>query len=122
MEQDNSWYENDEIPPVGTKCIADFSKSRNEFLKSIGMVNVEIVMHSMCADNTHKTAVFRWKKGNVFYYHAVLGDGGSFRPKKSDRENAIEKMSKIIHEATGGIINDISLGALYDAGLLKSGE
>lgn len=40
-----------------------------------------------------------------------------FRPIKTDREIFIENAAKIMVDAGDGVINDISLGALYDSGL-----
>lgn len=77
---------------------------------------------------TFGTTAGCWYEGKVIAYHDAyiwLSDNGirtvanlKFRPIKSDREKAIEEMSRIIHDHDG-IINDRSLGAIYDAGYRK---
>lgn len=46
----------------------------------------------------------------------------SFQPIKSERELCIEQAAKIMFEVENGVINDNSLGALYDAGMLHRKE
>ena len=54
------------------------------------------------------------------WYSRPIDNSYEFRPIKSDREKAIEEMAKIFFDAQNGIANDISFGALYDAGFKKT--
>jgi len=98
---ENLWHQKGEHPPVGTKC--EYARSTNNFYecKILGSNGSQVAF--TCPDEPNRIFV------NSF------NDCG-FRPIKSDREKAIEAAAKIMFDASGGCINDISLGALYDAG------
>lgn len=102
--QNNSWFERGEFPPVGTVCEVK-TKTFKEWIKcfvvgksSCGYAVIECYGYAFIIDSTHY-----------------------FRPLRTEREMAIEDMSNIMHsvESQEGLINDLALGALYDAGYRK---
>ena len=86
-----------ELPPVGVEC---------EIWELDGIWRkVEVVAH------TKKGLVVEWNGEEHLIYRER-----KFRPLKTEREWFIEAASKIMHQTEDGVINDISLGQLYDAG------
>lgn len=111
---DHSWYERRELPPVGCVCELSDEVNNNRGERWTESVKNGVRVKILCHYNPFgaKVAVFSIN-GDVFQAVAK-----GFRPLRTDREKAIEDMSRIIHEH-GGVINDISLGALLDAGYHK---
>ena len=100
-EPASSWYERGEFPPIGTIC--EMIDDKETWLEC------EIIAHknSFCIG---------WiSSRNAPFY---TDDKSEFRPLRTEREKAIEDMSRIMHEHDS-VINDITLGALYDAGYRK---
>lgn len=100
--QDNSWHERGEFPPVGSTC--------KFYLNSGRVVNLIIQSHQ------ENGVCLGWSEEELVFYGS--NDPKRFKPLQTEREKAIEEMSKIIHSVEGeeGLINDLTLGALYDAG------
>lgn len=100
---DNSdWYERGELPPVGIECMQ-------------GDSTVRIVAH--ISNGNYKYAVFQGVNGDVCGY----SDSTYFNPLKSDRDRAIEAAKEVL-KTDGSKYQEGSLGALYDAGLLRLPE
>ena len=101
-EVDSSWYDRGELPPVGVPVELWFGGTfayRCEFITMRG--NAYVVWNldddkPDCADYMNS----------------------QFRPLRTEREKAIEDMSRVMHEHDS-VINDVTLGALYDAGYRK---
>lgn len=101
MKINTLWHERAEFPPVGTIC--EMLDDKNTWLEC------EIIAHknSFCIG---------WisSRNAAFYTY----DNSEFRPLRTEREKAIEDMSRIMHQHDS-VINDTTLGALYDAGYRK---
>ena len=100
-EVDNSWRELGKFPPAGTVC----EVCENEWVETfiIGM-------------DKEGYCVYTTSDPDVGYDGD--NDPSSFRPLRTEREKAIEDMSQLMYEHDS-IINDTTLGALYDAGYRK---
>lgn len=101
-EVDNSWFGREELPPCG--------------------VPVELWFGGVFAYNC-EFLVLRGDSYVVWNLDADRPDcadrlNTAFRPLRTEREKAIEEMSRLMHEH-GSVINDTTLGALYDAGYRK---
>ena len=99
------WYEREELPPIGVPVELWFGATfayNCEFIASRGhnyiVWNLDADRPD-CADHLNTT----------------------FRPLRTEREKAIEEMSRLMHEH-GSVIDDNTLGALYDAGYRKVGS
>ena len=101
-EVDNLWYERGELPPVGCECSA---------MRDGNWVKVEVLRHRVNNVDMNVAAVMNCDSFNVFW-------ATDFRPLRTEREKAIEDMSRVMHEHDS-IIDDDTLGALYDAGYRK---
>ena len=101
-EADSAWHERGELPPVGVPVELWFGGSFAYNCEFIGMRGYNYVLWNLdddkpdCADSMNS----------------------QFRPPHTERENAIEDMSRVMHEHDS-VINDVTLGALYDAGYRK---
>ena len=106
-EVDNSWHERGEFPPVGCEC--EFCNSDDEWADWLHSVFVGF-------DSTGNgvVSVFGDDKGVLW----ISNNSTDFRPLRTEREKAIEDMSRVMHEHDS-VINDDTLGALYDAGYRK---
>ncbi len=95
-----SWFEKGDLPPVGVEC---------EWLSyNTGVWHQTKVK---AYDNDGQA----WLEGEGIV--SVLDFGiNRFRPIKSEREKFIEVASKVLHQTEDGVINDISLGQLFDVG------
>ena len=100
---DNSWHERGEFPPVGCECDIRHSCWNSEKYEKVTVAAI--------------TSEYVIVKYATFEQHYMLKDI-SFHPLRTEREKAIEDMSRLMHEHDS-IINDITLGALYDAGYRK---
>lgn len=102
QEVDNSWYERGELPPVGVYCCGYVTQEDR-------WIEIEVIAHR----DSH---VLGWSGGEKrgFRSNGVK----CFRPINTEREKAIEDMSRVMHEHDS-VINDDTLGALYDAGYRK---
>lgn len=98
------WILNKQLPPVGTVC--EYWWSKDSWYK------VEIIMH----DNGY--AIFRFSDAS-FAKHQSSCTPENFRPCRTAKEQAIQEMSKVFHDASNGAIDDAAFGALYDAGFIK---
>ena len=119
QEVTNSWHERGELPPVGCEC---------EWVDESGVDGVDGVVYPQLGDvvtiyahadtpGGYTIAIFTWARGSG------LGVAASrmpedFRPLRTEREKTIEDMSRLMHEHDS-VINDTTLGALYDAGYRK---
>ena len=98
----SSWYEHGELPPVGVPVELWFGGSFAYNCEFISTRGYDYVLWNLdddkpdCADSMNS----------------------QFRPLRTEREKAIEDMSRVMHEHDS-IINDDTLGALYDAGYRK---
>ena len=98
-EPDNSWHERGELPPVGIPVELWFGGSLAYNCEFIVMRGNDCVVWNLdddkpdCADRMNS----------------------QFLPLRTEREKAIEDMSRVMHEHDS-VINDDTLGALYDAG------
>lgn len=99
------WYENKNRPPVGT-----IFESLNKNLNDSYWIKSEMIFVGRFY------CVYTIKGGEIERCVHKADAFVQFRPIKSDRDKAIEEMSRIILSTDNGIINDISLGAIYDAG------
>lgn len=106
--QDDSWHSCGKFPPVGATC---------KFYLNSGRV-VDLVIRSHREDG----ACLGWSEKDLVFYGS--DDPNRFKPLLAEREKAIEVMSKIMHSVEGeeGLINDLTLGALYDAGFRFAGK
>lgn len=118
---DNSWYENGELPPVGSKCIVDSIACPGAFPRSFHGMKVDINFH-MVDKSSNEIAVFSMvdpEDRDCLKFHGMVK--GCFRPIKSDRELAIEaavnELSDTIH-LKGNVMH--IAGLLFDAGLPRS--
>ena len=95
------WVKNKELPPVGTFCKVHHQPGK--------WCECEVVAH---------------RDGRCICWSTDLGksvfskDPSAFKPIADVRSKVIEDMSRIIHD-NGGVINDVSLGALYELGYRK---
>ena len=101
--QDNSWYEREELPPVGYEC---------EAIRNGEWVAVEVLRHRVNNVEMNVAAVMDCTSFNVFW-------SDDFRPLCTEREKAIDAACDVIckngvHDFERGVITK-----LYDAGLLK---
>lgn len=102
---DNDWHIRGEWPPVGVEC---------EILQSnisgdLDWVRVKVIAY------TEKSVVIEMLGSEI-----LRSRDFKFRPIKSERERFIEAASRVLHQTEGGIINDISLGQMYDVGFRQS--
>jgi hypothetical protein len=122
---DNSWYENGELPPVGTKC-----EVTHNGISGI-WEEIEILKHDInykgsgssgrlaCISLSGINVGRSRKEGDLFWLHNVKDEDCKFRPIKTEREMAIDDMLKIAY--TPEVINNRTImGALYDAGYRKN--
>ena len=101
--QDNSWYEREELPPVGYEC---------EAIHNGEWVAVEVLRHRVNNVEMNVAAVMDCTSFNVFW-------SDDFRPLRTEREKTIDEMN--------GLVGDIeeyptwrdAMAALYDAGYRK---
>ena len=103
-EADNSWYERGELPPVGCECeIKHKCWCGFERFTVVAITKEYVIVEddSVVAREQH------------YHLHDM-----TFRPLRTEREKAIEDMSRVMHEHDS-VINDVTLGALYDAGYRK---
>ena len=101
-----SWFEKGELPPVDCECWY-YLEARNVFIVAQHNFDDCVIFSSS-------------RRGGELVY----GFRGDFRPLKTEkeikREKAIEDMSRIMHDkGHGSVINDVTLGALLDAGYHK---
>ena len=101
-QQDNSWYERGEFPPVGCEC---------EVREVNGWIRTFIVGFDGDGYCVYTTP---WS-GDAGYYN---GDNcpERFRPLSTEREKAIDAACEAIGCVVGG---RLITGLLYDAGMLK---
>lgn len=131
---DNSWYEKGELPPVGTKCEVTHNGIRGIWER------IEILKHDINYKGNGYSERFACislsginlggsrEKGDLFWLYNVKDEGCKFRPIKTERELAIEQMSKDInlrvtnHEMIKNTVGleDSILAKLYDAGYRKN--
>ena len=102
---DGSWHDRGEFPPAGCVCEVEY---RGEWIR------VEII-----GTDSSGYCVFEVPENveNAPSYDGVRLPS-SFSPLRTEREKAIEDMSRVMHEHDS-VINDVTLGALYDAGYRK---
>ena len=127
--QDNSWYENGELPPVETKCIFFSDGFENEDYWNEDLTNeceVEIVAHFKsykdCSENDVAAFVFEYKGGSYQVEQAIAS---CFRPWYSDEEIAEQERERVVNKMCdicnpSGIYPETSklmCRRLYDAGL-----
>lgn len=77
VEQDNSWYERGELPPVGCVCMCTNSTEP-----------VEVLRHRVNNTGTPVAAVMNTKTFHLFWTY-------TFSPIKTEREKAIDEMRTI---------------------------
>ena len=101
-QQDNSWYERGEFPPVGTIC--EMIDDKNTWLEC------EIIYH-------RNGACIGWISSRKAPFYTY--DKSEFRPLRTEREKAIDEMISV----TLAVINQDTqrqmFGMLYDAGYRK---
>ena len=101
--QDNSWYEREELPPVGYEC---------EAIRNGEWVAVEVLRHRVNNVEMNVAAVMDCTSFNVFW-------SADFRPLCTKREKAIDFACGIIcKNSVHGFEREV-ITKLYDAGLLK---
>ena len=104
-----SWFEKGEFPPAGCEC--DFCNSDDEWCdwhRSV-FVGFDSIGNGV-------VSVFGDDKGMLW----LSTNPSDFSPLRTEREKAIEDMSRIMHDkGHGSVINDVTLGALLDAGYHK---
>ena len=100
------------LPPVGTVCEHEGCGNVLDWLE------VRVLAHTFAQG--FDVAVFQ-HKDTVSYSSAR-----HFRPIKTpeqiateERDNAVQSMAAIFFRAAAGVANDVSFGALYDAGYRK---
>lgn len=104
MKINTLWYEREELPPIGVPVELWFGATFAYNCELIASRGHNYIVWNLdadrpdCADHLNTT----------------------FRPLRTEREKAIEEMSRLMHEHDS-VINDITLGALYDAGYRKVG-
>ena len=107
-EVDNSWHERGELPPVGVSVELWWGGSFAYNCEFITRRGRHYVMWNLDAD----------RPDAADYMNSEFRPLSSLNPLRTEREKAIEDMSRLMHEHDS-IINDITLGALYDAGYRK---
>lgn len=118
---DNSWYENGELPPVGSKCIVDSIDCRDNYARSFhGMeVDIHINMVDHQGDNIAVFSMIDPDDNDCLKFHGMMQH--CFRPIKTEREIAIEAAVNATKE-TVWVEESVAkvAGILFDAGLLRS--
>jgi len=113
------------LPPVGTVCIVNTQWTKNEHVKQFDKQSVLIVMHDTCPEG-NPVAVFKMKfpeDCSCDVYHGLVA--GYFKPIKSEREKAVEKMFLLIgcYKNSSAMVNvERFCNKLYDAGLRFTDE
>ena len=118
-EADNSWYERGELPPVGCECewVDDSWVDGADGVCYPDVGCVVFVCEHKETPGGDVIAVFTWPNGDGLGV-AASRMPADFSPLRTEREKAIEDMSRVMHEHDS-VINDDTLGALYDAGYRK---
>ena len=101
-EVDNSWHERGELPPCGVPVELWFGGSFAYNCEFITRRRHHYVMWNLDADRPDAADYMN----------------SEFLPLRTEREKVIEDMSRVMHEHDS-VINDDTLGALYDAGYRK---
>ena len=97
VSEKDDWFARDELPPVGSFC---------EMLDAdLVWRQVEILAYSK------KGVVVEWENKEF-----LQSKKRTFRPINSERMKFIEYASKVLRQAEQRVINDFSLGRLFDAG------
>ena len=102
-EQDNSWYEREELPPVGYEC---------EAIRNGEWVAVEVLRHRVNNVEMNVAAVMDCTSFNVFW-------SDDFRPLCTEREKAINEMNELVGNIERYPTWGDAMAALYDAGYRK---
>lgn len=124
-QQDNSWYERGELPPVGCEC-EFIRKEECDLIRGVASGDaVEILAHySPCLDDVI-VAVFSYKVNNREQRGRLVEQAVSmcFRPLRTEREKAIDEMVSGYQSAKGDKPVHPRVRAfaeyLYDAGYRK---
>jgi len=103
-QQDNSWFERGELPPVGARVDVD----GDNLVYGRGEKNCEVLAH------VEDTAVVRMSYGLGCFQSRVL------LPSRTEREKAIEEIKSIL--GLGGSFMDSAAAKLYDAGYRKEAK
>ena len=101
--QDNSWYEREELPPVGYEC---------EAIRNDEWVAVEVLRHRVNNVEMNVAAVMDCTSFNVFW-------SADFRPLRTKREKAIDEMNELVGDIEKYPTWRDAMAALYDAGYRK---
>ena len=101
--QDNSWYEREELPPVGYEC---------EAIRNGEWVAVEVLRHRVNNVEMNVAAVMDCTSFNVFW-------SDDFRPLCTEREKAINEMNELVGNIERYPTWGDAMAALYDAGYRK---
>lgn len=126
--QDNSWYENGELPPVGTKCVFFSDDFENEYYWNEDLTNeceVEILAHFKsykdCSVADVVAFVFE-HNGNSYQVEQAIA--GCFRPIQTPEQIAAQERKKVIDAISDVLIETERMSSytdvaahLYDAGL-----
>ncbi len=114
-QQDNSWFERGELPPVGEVVTLNSINPNNYWAHHVG-AKLTIVSHDKDTRGTG-IAVYRIVDRDGFNeYHGLAAH--AFRPIRTERELAIEEMVIIMAE-TKRANYQITAASLYDAGYRK---
>ena len=101
--QDNSWYEREELPPVGYEC---------EAIRNGEWVTVEVLRHRVNNAEMNVAAVMDCTSFNVFW-------SADFRPLHTEREKAIEHMNELVGNIEEYPTWRDAMATFYDAGYRK---
>lgn len=121
MNHDKGWFERGELPPVGSECIFEHGSGScyfNEYdLKASGEV-VKIIAHTRYKHSSCDVAVFRWDLDGCF--GVSTGNTKAFRPIRTEREAAIDRMQSDIAERWANC--EELARHLVDKGWVKGGK
>lgn len=101
-EQDNSWYERGELPPVGCVCMC--ANSENP---------VEVLRHRINNIGIPVAAVIDTKSSHLFWAQM-------FRPIKTEREKAIDELNVLVGDIEKYPTWRDAIAAIIDAGYHKN--
>lgn len=99
----NEWFDNGEFQPAGTRCMVDHLGVWGETY-IVGMSE-----HGSCV-----YSLIGWNNTSAVY--DGVADPSCFKPLKSEREEAIERMLDVLCHPKTPYAGQMC-GALYDAGL-----
>jgi L-rhamnose mutarotase len=119
-ENEDDWYTNGKLPPVGTECIVNWFSPMPEEMVMHQAANgrvVKIVSHDMTCSGT-PVAVFKVNSGAAYLYHSLTADCFMPIPKeKTELELLTEKCTEILSGELSSKDIGIVASKLYDGGV-----